>query len=335
MRKETRQQYNRYAAQIARLNGAESAAQAFAVEPSVQQKLEQRMQESSAFLNSINVLGVNELVGQKVGVGVSSTTAGRTNTDSNDRNPRNISDTAGQGYHCQFTEFDTSLPYSLLDAWAHQPNFQPMIRDAILKQQALDRIMIGFNGTSIAAETDRTANPLLQDVNKGWLQKYREHAPERVMTEVVNASGKVNVGAGADYENLDALVFDARQSLLDSWHRRSPELVVLVGDDLLHDKYFPLVNDNQAPTEKLAADMIISQKRMGGLQAVSVPFIPDGTLMVTSLRNLSLYYQIGGRRRHLIENPKRSRVENYESSNEDYVVEDYGFGCVVENITIV
>lgn len=335
MRKETRLQFNKYAAQIARLNGAESAAQAFSVEPTVQQKLEQRMQESSSFLTSINMIGVNELIGQKVGVGVSSTTAGRTDTDSKDRNPRNISDTTGQGYQCRFTEFDTSLPYALLDAWAHHPNFQTMIRDSILRQQALDRIMIGWNGTSIAAETDRTTNPLLQDVNKGWLQKYREHAADRVMTEVVDASGEVNVGETGDYKNLDALVFDARQNLLDPWHRRSPELVVLVGDDLLHDKYFPLVNDNQTPTEKLATDMIISQKRMGGLQAISVPYMPDGTLMVTSLSNLSLYYQIAGRRRHLIENPKRSRVENYESSNEDYVVEDYGFGCVVENITLV
>ncbi len=43
------------------------------------------------------------------------------------------------------------------------------VRNAIIKRQALDRIMIGFNGVSRAKTSDRSANPLLQDVNKGWL----------------------------------------------------------------------------------------------------------------------------------------------------------------------
>ena len=54
----------------------------------------------------------------------------------------------------------------------------------IIKRQALDRIMIGFNGTSIAKDTDIVANPLLQDVNKGWLQKQREENPSRVLKKV-------------------------------------------------------------------------------------------------------------------------------------------------------
>lgn len=45
------------------------------------------------------------------------------------------------------------------------------IRNAIVKRQALDRIMIGFNGVKRAKTSNRSENPLLQDVNKGWLQK--------------------------------------------------------------------------------------------------------------------------------------------------------------------
>lgn len=45
------------------------------------------------------------------------------------------------------------------------------IRNAIVKRQALDRIMIGFNGVKRAKTSNRAENPLLQDVNKGWLQK--------------------------------------------------------------------------------------------------------------------------------------------------------------------
>lgn len=60
MRNETRKQFDAYLAQLAKLNGVNSAVQTFAVEPSVQQKLEQRIQESSEFLKQINVYGVDE-----------------------------------------------------------------------------------------------------------------------------------------------------------------------------------------------------------------------------------------------------------------------------------
>lgn len=43
----------------------------------------------------------------------------------------------------------------------------------------------------------------------------------------------------------------------------------------------------------LAADLIISQKRLGGLQAIRVPFFPDNTILITRLDNLSLYWQDG------------------------------------------
>ncbi|WP_265466372.1 P2 family phage major capsid protein, partial [Enterobacter hormaechei] len=35
-----------------------------------------------------------------------------------------------------------------------------------------------------------------------------------------------------------------------------------------------------------------------------------------------------------IENPKKDRIENYESMNTDYVVEAYAAGCLIENIKL-
>ncbi|MCT8273345.1 phage major capsid protein, P2 family [Xanthomonas translucens] len=332
MRNDTRLHFNKLMEQIAKLNGVASAAVSFNVEPTTQQKLETRMQESSDFLGKINLIGVDELTGEKVGIGVSGTIAGRTDTSgAGVRQPRNVAALDNNKYTCQHTDFDTAIPYALLDAWAKFPDFQTRIRDAIIQRQALDRILIGFNGTSVAATTNRDTSPLLQDVNKGWLQQYRDNAPQRVMATGKTA-GKVIIGAGGDYTNLDALVYDVISNLIDPWHRRDPGLVVVLGRDLMHDKYFPLVNKDQPATEKLATDMILSQKRVGGLQAVEVPYVPDGTLMVTSLANLSLYYQLGGRRRYIKEAPEKNRIENYESSNDAYVIEDYGLGCVVEKI---
>ncbi|EDY85465.1 phage major capsid protein, P2 family [gamma proteobacterium HTCC5015] len=336
MRNNTRKNFEQYTHRIAELNGVSDATKTFSVDPTVQQTLERRMQESSEFLSRINVIGVDELKGEKVGLGVSGPIAGRTDVSSNDRAPRDVSALSKDGYECALTEFDTFIGYAMLDAWAKFPQFQSMLRDQILVRQALDRIMIGFNGTSAATESNRVANPLLQDVNIGWLEKYRTHAASRVLTEGGQA-GVVGVGSGAaaDYKNLDALVFDAVNELIDPWHRESTDLVVVVGRKLMADKYFPLINADNAPSEHQALDMLVSQKRLGGLQAVRVPYMPDGTLMVTSLSNLSLYWQEGARRRHIIENPRRNRIENFESSNDAYVVEDYGFGCVVENITEV
>ncbi|MEQ5834235.1 phage major capsid protein, P2 family [Marinobacter sp. NFXS9] len=335
MRNESRVQFNKLRRRIAELNGVESSTESFAVEPSVQQTLERRIQESSAFLGRINMFGVDEIKGEKIGLGVGSTIAGRTDTSAKDRTPRDVADLGANGYECFLTEFDTALPYARIDAWAKFPEFQAMVRDAILRQQALDRIMVGFNGTSAATETDRTANPLLEDVNIGWLQQYRNNAAARVMSEVVASSGAVNVGAGGDYENLDALVYDVVNEMIDPWYRENPDLVVIVGRKLMSDKYFPIINQNNAPTEQQALDMLVSQKRIGGLQGMQVPFVPDGTLLITTPENLSIYYQNGSRRRHIIDNPKRNRIENYESSNEAYVIEDFGAGAVVENITLV
>ncbi|MGD9756185.1 MAG: phage major capsid protein, P2 family [Comamonas sp.] len=335
MRNESRKSYNELRARVALLNGvnADDTSKAFAVAPSVQQKLESAMQESSEFLQRINIIPVDEMQGEKLGLSLSGPIASRTNTDSKDRQTRDLSGINARGYHCQQTNYDSHLKYALIDAWAKFPDFQIRVARMLAQRQALDRMCIGFNGVAIEPDTDLAANPLLQDVNKGWLQKMREEAPQSVMHEG-KVAGKVVIGAAGDFKNLDAAVFDAKQ-MLDPWHRNNPNLVCVMGAKLLHDKYFPLVNTNQAPSETLAADIVISQKRVGGLQAVQVPFFPENGLFITTLDNLSVYWQRGGRRRYIVENPKRNRVENYESSNDAYVVEDIGLAAVVENIEIV
>ena len=335
MRNDTRKSFNKFKTKLAQLNGVDNTSEQFSVAPSVQQTLETRMQDSSEFLSQINMVGVDEIKGQKVGLGVTGPIAGRTNTEEKDRATRDVTELTDSSYEAVSTEFDTHIRWAQLDAWSRFPDFQARIRNAILQRQALDRIMIGFNGTAAATETDRTTNPMLEDVNIGWLQKYRTHAPARVLTGGA-AAGSVTVGAGGDYENLDALVFDAVNEMIDPWYREDTALVAIMGRKMLADKYFPLIQQHaETPTENRALDLMISQKRVGGLQAVRAPFVPDGSILITSLANLSLYWQLGSRRRYVIDNPKRNRIENYESSNDAYVVEDYGFGCLVENITEV
>ncbi|VGE62780.1 phage major capsid protein [Klebsiella quasipneumoniae] len=341
MKKKTRFAFNAYLQQLARLNGVEveELSSKFTVEPSVQQTLEDQIQQSAAFLTMINIIGVTEQSGQLLGLGVGSTIAGTTDTTTQEREPTDPTVMVDVEYKCEQTNFDTVLTYAKLDLWAKFQDFQVRIRNAIVKRQALDRIMIGFNGVKRAKTSNRVANPLLQDVNKGWLQKVREDAPDCVMGSTTAEDGTttadpVKVGKGGKYANLDALVMDAVNELIDPIFQDDAELVVICGRELLSDKYFPLVNKDQANTEALAADLIISQKRMGGLQAVRAPSFPANAVLITRLDNLSIYWQEDTRRRSVIDNPKRDRIENFESVNEAYVVEDYRCVALVENITI-
>ena len=367
MRNETRALFRAYCSQIALLNGIALATEQFNVDPVIEQKLESKMKESSEFLGMINVMPVTQQEGQVLGLTTTRTIAGRTDTSGGTR--RNPTDPTGDAqkrrYLCKQTDFDWARGYALMDAWRHKPDFETLLRDAILQQQSRDRIMIGWHGTSAADQTDRTANPLLQDVNIGWLKKIRDNAPAQVFSDGsltvetdgtnnaalkaiyvkpgvelfdVNAAHNATGGsasADADYSSLDALVLDAKR-LIPEWWRGDTELVVIVGHDLVDDKYFTIAQSTGAEaTEVEATDRILrSTKTLGGLPAARVPFFPAGSMLITRLDNLSIYYQEGTRRRQLKDEPEYNRIANYESVNEAYVVEEYEMCVLVENIVI-
>lgn len=342
MKTKTRFAYNAYLQQLATLNkiDVKDVGSKYTAEPSVAQTVETKIQESSAFLTRVNVVPVDEQSGERLGLGIGATVAGTTDTTKKEREPTDPTYIDGEGYKCTQTNFDTALGYEKLDLWAKFQDFQIRIRDAIIKRQALDRIMIGFNGERREKTSDRLTYPLLQDVNIGWLEKIRREAPVRVLSQIVGSDGtvisqKVRIGKGGDFKNLDALVMGAVSEKIEPWYQDDTELVVICGRSLMADKYFPIVNRDQPNSEALAADLIISQKRIGGLPAVQAPFFPANAILITRLDNLSIYWQDGTRRRAVIDNPKRDRIENFESVNEAYVVEDYDCVALIENIEVL
>ena len=342
MKTKTRFAYNAYLQQLATLNkiDVKDVGSKYTAEPSVAQTVETKIQESSAFLTRVNVVPVDEQSGERLGLGIGATVAGTTDTTKKEREPTDPTYIDGEGYKCTQTNFDTALGYEKLDLWAKFQDFQIRIRDAIIKRQALDRIMIGFNGERREKTSDRLTYPLLQDVNIGWLEKIRREAPVRVLSKIVGSDGtvisqKVRIGKGGDFKNLDALVMGAVSEKIEPWYQDDTELVVICGRSLMADKYFPIVNRDQPNSEALAADLIISQKRIGGLPAVQAPFFPANAILITRLDNLSIYWQDGTRRRAVIDNPKRDRIENFESVNEAYVIEDYDCVALIENIEVL
>lgn len=338
MKTKTRLLYTTWLSRQAELNHvAESTVigeKQFTVDPSVQQILIDKQRESSAFLSQINIVPVDEASGEKLGLGIAGTLAGRTDTNARDRDTRDPTTLDAERYECKQTDSDTHVTYAKLDLWAKFKDFQTRLRNQVTQQQARDRIMIGWNGLTAAVQTDRDAYPLLQDVNIGWLEQIRKHRPTHVFDEGATAGKIIIKPTGGDYRNLDALVYDAIAKFLPEWAQGDTELVCIVGAGLLHEKYFPMVDGEDKPSEKIAADILMSKKTLGGKQVAQVPFFPAGTILITRLDNLSIYEQENTRRKTIVDNAKRNRVETYESVNEAYVVENYDFALLIEKIEV-
>lgn len=335
MRPETRARYNReWADGVARMNFTTDIESNFTVDPTVQQRMYTKMQESADFLKAINVLPVDEQSGEKAAMGIyPNTIASRIDTTTGERKPADPIVLGSQTYHCKQTNFDTVISYGKLDTFASHPDFAVRIRDTILRRKALDIIMTGFNGTHAAADTDRDANPLLQDVNIGWLAHIEEQFPERVIPEVVPESLQVTVGEGGNYRNIDALVWDAFSLIPDELKEGAERYVAIMSSHLLSDRSRRLFEAaGNKPSEIEAAQLVASSKKVAGLNVVAAPFMPRKSVLITPLSNLSIYYQAGKDRRRIVDNAKRDQIENYESSNLAYVVEDFEKVVLIQNI---
>ena len=327
MKNQTRELFNKLKLETAHANGVLDVTEKFNIAPSVEQRLVEQLGESADFLKRINVIGVTEQKGQKLSLGVGAPIASRTDTQAKERETAYVGTITPDEYEAKQTNFDTHIGYRVMDAWAVFPDFQQRYRKAVIKRMGLDRIMVGWNGTSAATETDRTTSPLLQDVNIGWIEKTRQNAPARLMgydSAGIATSDEFTVGEGGNYSTLDALAFDVSSSLLDPWHVGGDDLVLIIGRELWVNHGLTLYNDNRAASERNALQVWFANEAIGGLKTVSVPFFPARGFVVTSYDNLSLYYQAGSVRRAIIDNPKRDRVEEYLSANDAYVVEDYG-----------
>lgn len=318
---------------IAETYGVELASKMFSVEPSIAQELNDAITAKADFLQRINVIPVTEIKGEKVFIGVSGPVTGRTNTKTTDRVAKDASALENSTYELSSTESDVGLPYAKIDAWAKFPDFHQRYSAAVQKQIALDRIMVGFHGVKTAAQTDIEAYPMLQDVNKGWLQQLREQAPQQVLKEG-KTPGKVTMGPGGDYENLDGLVHDTKQ-MVDERLRDGGDLVAIIGTDLLAaDKAKLYAKQGDTPTEKERIEDAQVIATYGGLPSFSVPFFPVNGVLVTSWDNLSIYFQDSSWRKQTVDNPKRSRVEDYNSRNEGYVIEQLEKIALTENVEL-
>lgn len=303
----------------------------FDVEPSVQQRLYEKAAEHGAwFIGMINIEPVTDIKGDKVGLAVTGLVTKRTDTDSKDRTTTSVVSESEGGYECVFTEVDVHITYSKLDKWRNRTpqQYADLYSSVYRKAMTDDRIRIGWHGTSIATETDPATNPNGEDVNKGWIQKVREEAPAQIDEDGVTF-GHVD----ADMRNLDVVVESAKQ-MIPEYLRDDSQLVALVSSDLMADyRLTSLAANGDEASEKVLVNDNKVVAVFAGLKAITPPFFPSGTVIVTYTENLSIYLQEGSLRRHIKDNPNRSRVEDYNSENVAYVVEETDAIGIITGVT--
>jgi len=323
MDKFTRKQVTALELAVATQYGAENVKQTFSITPAKVQKIIAAARLENTFLNRINVLLVKNQQGDAIRVDALGMIAGTTDTDANERAPKDPHSIGGTSYHCQQVNFDTMVKYVTLDAWAHDSKFKNLVAAQTRKQISANQIQIGFYGESRAATSDPETNPKGQDVAKGWLKKLEEQNPANFLVEG-GTTGEIHIGESGDYLNLDVAVNDIKQ-MIEPEFEDDGDLVAIIGSELLAaDKAKFYTENGNTPSEKMRIEDKQVIATYGGLPAYKVPYFPGRGIMVTSFKNLSIYIQKDSVRRLYDDNPKRDRYETYQSQEMDYVIEELG-----------
>lgn len=331
MQEATKVVLNAYTKAVAKQYGISDATEKFSVTPAATQRIIAQIRESNWFLSKVNIVSVNNQKGEALGLGVTGMIASRTDTSTDGtRKTKSVFNLKAMPYLCEQINFDTHMRYSQLDAFAHMKNFATIISTQTREQIDANKITIGFYGKDCVANTDPKANPNGEDVCKGWFQALREHNSKAMLVEGKTAK-EIRIGDGGDFINLDLAVMNVRGLLHDACEN-APDLVAIVGSDLLaYEKAKFYSKNGNTPSEKSKIEELQVIGTYGGLPVISVPGFPPSGLMVTSLKNLSIYIQEGSIRRSVgKKNDERDQIENFESMNVAYVIEQLDKVAAIE-----
>lgn len=319
----------KYSDSVSKTYGTTDPSKQFAITPVIETKLRQAILESDDFLNMITHNPVDQIAGQVVDVGSGGLLTGRVK----DGRFRAKLGFDGNTYQLVETDSCACIAWETMTIWANSGGpgeFIKLMNQASTRNFALDIIRVGFHGTHIAETTNPTTFPLGQDVNKGWLTIVKEKKAEQVL-----ASAKLDAtGATADaYKNLDSLVNDLINTTIHEVYRESPDLVVLVGRDLVSAEQHRLLESATVPTEHKAAQSLA--KTIAGKKAFTPPFFPAKQVWVTSLKNLQILTQKGTQWRKARNEEDRKQFENSYLRMEGYAVGDFNKFAAIETVDVI
>jgi len=323
MKLKTTQLFNAILVGLATNYSVAAMSEQFAVDATIEQTLYDKVYESAEFLQQIDTQLVDDLVGKAVTAGVDGSVTGRAGVETDPAKERQTKDPLGlteREYRCYAVECDVHIAWVTMDIWSKFKDFHLRFKNHVRQVIALDIIKIGWNGTSAATFTDYASNPMLQDVNIGWLQLVRNDNPGNAIADGGQQAGEIRIGAYGDYENLDCAVHDLLQAI--PTHKRIG-LVAIVGDELIAaEKNKLYATQAHTPSEKGKIELAQTIETYGSLRTYMVPFFPSRGILITSFENLCHYVQSGSSRTHIVDNPKKKRIEDYQSRNDCYYIND-------------
>ncbi|MGS0691191.1 phage major capsid protein, P2 family [Shewanella sp. 0m-8] len=320
-----------YTSNMAQSYGVDDVQHQFSVTGPMETKLKAALLDSVEFLSLISMMDVDQIKGQVVKVGDYGIATGR----KKDGRFNTVNGVGGHNYELTETDSCASVKWATLAVWANagkQNEFVKLMSQNATRRFALDLLRVGFNGTSVAENSDPVNNPMGEDVNKGWHQIVKENAPEQIVTDPIYfnpdaVTADLKVG---EYKTLDAIVTELKNTLIHPSLRNDPRLVVLVGSDLTATAQTKMMNEADKPSEKVAAQQM--DKSIGGLRAYTPPFFPGKRIVVTLLSNLHLYTQVGTRSRKSENVEDRKQHEDKFWRMEGYAVEEFkGYAAIDEN----
>ncbi|MDH5880404.1 phage major capsid protein, P2 family [Vibrio splendidus] len=319
-----------YCQAVAKAGGVVDASKQFNITPVMETKLRQAIVESDSFLNRISNISVDQIKGQVIDVGDSGLLTGRVK----DGRFMGSLDQSGNTYELTETDSGAHINWITMTIWANsggKGQWMKLMNNAITRNFALDKLRIGFHGTSIAGEsTDPKANPMGEDVNKGWLQLAKEKAPAQVLPAVKLDSTGATEGS---YRNLDSLVNDLINTTIHEVHQGDPDLVVLIGRNLVAAEQHRLLESAEVPTEHKAAQSLA--KTVAGKTVYTPPFFPPDMIWVTNLSNLQILTQKGTQWRKSRNEEDRKRFETSYLRMEGYAVGNYHKFAAIEEVTVI
>lgn len=292
--------------------------------------LNRDIQNFSSFLEFVNVLPRTHQKGGSLRIGsqgrVTKTNDTKAGTKRRVNTPKDSKDNE---YEMAKAHSDFSLHDDDIDAMSEFPDWADLYREAFMESMANDRIIIGWHGEEVSKTSNLTDNPLLQDVNIGWLKLLKERASSQVLNGGKTAGElKIGTAAGSDYANLDHLIQDLYQGI--PVHRRTPGMTAMIAESIMgyaEGSYYK--DQGSTPSEKQTIQAKSVSGMYGGLDSLPAPYMPQTSIVITGLKrngqrmsNLSIYWQKGSWKRKATYEAELESSVDWNARREAYHIED-------------
>lgn len=317
-----------YCKALAGQYGVDSTKESFEVTTPKETKLKQAIMVGNDVLNRINMFDVEQTQGQAVTIGSDQLSTGRVETGRFEGSDPDI-----DGYEYQLYPTDTviQIAWARMAAWlnADGSKFMKLLNEYVNLQIGADIVRVGFNGKFYAKKTDPNKYPNGEDINEGWQAYVERVEPSQIVKDdgeggeiYFDVDGTVDAGGKPlyTYKTIDAMASDLKNNVLHEKFRNSPDLIVLVGSDLVSAQSYKLYSEADRPTEHIAAQQLTHS--IAGMPAYTVPYFPGKRLVITSWKNLSVYDQKGSKRRKVKDNDDKACLESTYWRMEDFMVEE-------------